>query len=69
MVTLCLKIPYFNIESIEVQGNVNISKELIKDTSTIKTGNNIFYANKRDAIDNISLNPYIEEVKITKKIS
>ncbi|EJE7234953.1 FtsQ-type POTRA domain-containing protein [Clostridium botulinum] len=67
LVTLCLKIPYFNIESIEVQGNVNISKELIKDTSTIKTGNNIFYANKRDAIDNISLNPYIEEVKITKK--
>lgn len=66
MVTLCLKIPYFNIESIEIKGNVNIPKEVIKDSSTIKTGNNIFYTNKKDAIENISLNPYIEEVKITK---
>lgn len=68
MVTLCLKIPYFNIESIEIKGNVNIPKEVIKDSSTIKTGNNIFYTNKKDAIENISLNPYIEEVKITKKL-
>ncbi len=66
LVTLCLKIPYFNIESIEVQGNVNISKEEIKNISTIKIGNNIFYANKKNAIENILLNPYIEEVKITK---
>ncbi|MDS1004803.1 FtsQ-type POTRA domain-containing protein [Clostridium sporogenes] len=68
LVTLCLKIPYFNIESIEVQGNVNIPKEEIKDISTIKIGNNIFYANKKHAIENISLNPYIEEVKIKKKL-
>ncbi|APH19052.1 cell division protein FtsQ/DivIB [Clostridium botulinum] len=68
LVTLCLKIPYFNIESIEIKGNVNIPKEVIKDSSTIKTGNNIFYTNKKDAIENISLNPYIEEVKITKKL-
>ncbi|MCR1933229.1 cell division protein FtsQ/DivIB [Clostridium tepidum] len=68
LVTLCLKIPYFNIESIEVQGNVNISKEEIKNISTIKIGNNIFYANKKNAIENILLNPYIEEVKITKKL-
>ncbi|EJO5346601.1 FtsQ-type POTRA domain-containing protein [Clostridium botulinum] len=68
LVTLCLKIPYFNIKSIEVKGNINISKEAIKHSSTVKIGNNIFYANKKEAIESIALNPYIDKVKITKKL-
>lgn len=68
LITLCFKLPYFNIKNIEVKGNINITKEQIKNISTIKVGNNIFYANKKDAVESILLNPYIEEVKIEKQL-
>ncbi|WP_251859704.1 FtsQ-type POTRA domain-containing protein [Clostridium sp. Marseille-Q2269] len=68
LITLCLKIPYFNIKSIDVEGNVNISKDVIKDISAVKIGNNIFYANKKDVVESISLNPYIDDVKVKKEL-
>lgn len=66
-VTLCLKLPYFNITNIQVNGNKNISINDIITLSNIKVGNNIFYVNLKEGENNILSNPYISTVTITRK--
>lgn len=66
-VTLCLKLPYFNIMNIQVNGNKNIPAKDIIALSNIKVGNNIFYANLKEGENNILSNPYISTVTITRK--
>lgn len=66
--TLCLKLPYFNIKTIQVLGNENISKNEIISLSKISAGNNIFYIDLKDSENNILSNPYIYSSKITRKL-
>ena len=42
-VTLCLKLPYFNVKNIQINGNKNISQKDIILLSKISIGNNMFY--------------------------
>lgn len=67
-VTLCLKLPYFNIKNVQVSGNKNISQKDIISLSNLKVGNNIFYINLKDGESNILSNPYISNVTITRKL-
>lgn len=66
-ITLCLKLPYFNISNIEVYGNKNITKDSIIESSKIYYGNNIFYVNSKNADNSILSNPYISDVNIARK--
>lgn len=66
LITLCLKLSYFNINNIEVNGNKMILSEDIIKASGICTGNNIFYISTRNAQKRIKSNSYIENVKIKR---
>lgn len=65
---LSIKLPYFNIKSIEVYGNKNIKSHDIVKLSGICTGNNIFYINLKASEKNIMRNPYIDTVNIKRKL-
>lgn len=67
-ITLCLKLPYFFIRDIKINGNNYISAKNIVTLSNIKEGNNIFYINLKEAKNNILSNPYISNVSITRKL-
>ena len=41
LITLCMKLPYFDIKNIEITGNVNASKTEINDIAKTHLGNNI----------------------------
>ncbi|MGH4125708.1 MAG: cell division protein FtsQ/DivIB [Clostridium sp.] len=66
LITLCFKLPYFNITTIEILGNSNASKVEIKEAATIKLGSNIFYASFNDSKKRITQNPYILGAKFKK---
>ena len=66
LMTLCLKLSYFNIVTIEIIGNANVSKIEINKSSNIALGNNIFYANFSDMKKQILKNPYVLGVKVKK---
>jgi cell division protein FtsQ len=66
LVTLCLKLPYFNIKTIDIIGNSNASKVDINEAAKIKIGSNIFYASFNDSKKNIIKNPYVLGVKFKK---
>lgn len=68
LITLCLKLPFFNIETIEILGNVNVSKAQINEKSNIDLGSNIFYASFSNSKHQIMKNPYILGVKIKKRL-
>ena len=61
-------LPVFNIKSIEISGNENLSKEQIESMLNTKVGNNIFAFNKTKALKNIKSNNYVEEVSIHRKL-
>lgn len=67
LVFLC-KSEMFEICKIEVTGNNQISKEMILELSQIDLKDNIFLSNTIKAKNNISENPYIEEVKIIRML-
>ncbi|MCB2291954.1 FtsQ-type POTRA domain-containing protein [Clostridium algoriphilum] len=66
LITLCIKLPYFNITSIEITGNNNSSKDEIYDTAKVHLGSNILYENFNDSKKQIMKNPYIVGVKVKK---
>ena len=66
LVTLCLKLPYFNISTIEIIGNSNASKVDINQAAKIKLGSNIFSASFNDSVKRVTKNPYILDVKFKK---
>ncbi|MCJ7691233.1 MAG: FtsQ-type POTRA domain-containing protein [Clostridiaceae bacterium] len=68
LVTLCLKLPYFNITNVEIVGNVNVSNAKINELVSAHLNNNIFYASFVDSKKQIIKNPYILDVKIKKKL-
>ena len=66
LITLCLKLSYFNVQKIDVLGNKNVTKEEITKLSSIAEGNNIFYANLKTSRTNILKNPNIMDVHIKR---
>lgn len=67
LVTLCLKLPYFEVQTIIVSNNKTISsEELIKEAGNIK-GTNIFYVNTGKIKENIIKNPYILNIDVKRK--
>lgn len=67
IMVLFLLSPIFNISNIIVQNNVRVSSNEIISLSGIKVGENTFKYVNFDMADKIKENPYIEEVKITRK--
>jgi cell division protein FtsQ len=68
LMTLCLKLPYFNIATIDVIGNVNVAEIEINKSSNISLGNNIFYTNFNNSKKQIIKNPYILVVEFKKSL-
>ena len=58
----------FNIKRISVINNSKITTEEIIKNSTLAVGNNMFKTLNTTIRENIKKNPYIEDVKITKKL-
>jgi cell division protein FtsQ len=68
LVTLCLKLKYFNISNIVVSGNKNITSNDIIKLSGINMGNNVFYINSHKSKEGVLSNPYILDVEISRKL-
>ena len=68
-IVLLLLSDLFNIKEIKVSGNNKISMEEIISASGIKTGENMFKFLKIKAKENIKTIPYIENVKIKRKLN
>lgn len=68
LITLSLKLPYFDIKSIQVANNSNLTTEEIVKSSGIFKGSNIFYVNLSKSKDNLLSNSYILDVNIKRKL-
>ena len=66
LITLCVKLPYFNIANIEIIGNENVSKVEINDKVKSELGSNIFYDSFNNSKQQIMKNPYVVGVKVKK---
>jgi len=66
LITLCIKLPYFNITEIEILGNSNASKTQINDSVKGKLGSNIISASFNDSQEQIMKNPYVLGVTFKK---
>ena len=60
--------PLFNIKDVTVTGNNKLSREEIVSLSEIRTEENIFKTSKNDIKNRIKTNPYVENVKIRRKL-
>ena len=58
----------FNICQIEIVGNQQITQEQILELSEIELGDNVFFCKKEKTKNNIRSNPYVENIKITRKL-
>lgn len=68
LITLCIKLPYFNIKNIVVSKNKTISSnEIIKESGIVKN-TNIFYLNVSKSETNILTDPYVLKVDVTRKL-
>ena len=68
LLALLFSSPLFNIKTIDVEGNSKVSDEKMISISSIQFHTNIFSMKKREAIEKIKTNPYIEDVKIARKL-
>lgn len=68
LVTLCLKLSYFNIKTVEISGNKKVTKNEVISLSNVNLGNNIFYINLQEIQNNILSNPYIASAKIERRL-
>lgn len=60
--------PVFNIKNINVINNSNLSSQTIVNLSKININQNMFKFSKREAKKSILSNPYVEDVKIRRKL-
>lgn len=68
-VILLMLCPWFNIRQKNVIGNENVSSEEILSQAGLNGDNvNLFAFNRLKAVKNLKNNPYIESVKISKKL-
>ena len=58
----------FNIKTVNIENNEKISSETYVSLSGIQLEQNIFSINKRNVIESIKTNAYVEEVKIKRKL-
>jgi cell division protein FtsQ len=65
-ITLCLKLTYFNVDTVAIHNNNIISSEEIVENANINFGTNIFYMNLKQIKTNVLINPYIEEVAVKR---
>lgn len=68
LITLCLKLPYFNVKTVFVSNNRTISSEELLNEAGVIKGTNIFYLNTWKIRDNIMKNPYVLSVDIKRKL-
>lgn len=61
-------LPKFRVLSIQVKGNERLDPKTIAQVSGIKYGENLFLLSKREAIERLKNNPYIEDVTVVKKL-
>lgn len=59
---------YFNINAIEVEGNVNYTAEQIIESSGLSTGTNIFKVKTGKAEDSIEADPHISKAEISRDL-
>lgn len=62
------KTNYFLINSIELEGDHLVTGEYVQSNTENLNGNNIFFIKKNDIMKKLRENPYIDTVKITKKL-
>ena len=67
-IIFALTSPIFNIKDIKVMNNNQVSSDTIISLSELKQDENIFKFYKNNVINKIKENPYIENVKIQRKI-
>ncbi len=67
-IVFALVSPIFQIQTINVNNNEQIASETIVSLSELSTGQNIFQFSKNKTINKIKENPYIESVKIERKL-
>lgn len=65
--TILIKSSYFNIKEIEVKNNNIVTRDEVITLANI-TNQNIFLLSKQKVETNIKNNPYIDEVKINRKL-
>lgn len=58
----------FNICQIEIIGNEQITQEQILELSEIQLGDNVFLCQKTKTKNNLITNPYVQNIKITRKL-
>lgn len=68
IIIFALVSPTFNIQKIEVKGNEKISSSTIISLSNLQEGKNIFQNVKKDIINNIKENTYINSVTVKRKL-
>ncbi|MDO5555705.1 MAG: FtsQ-type POTRA domain-containing protein [Clostridia bacterium] len=68
-ITLFMTSSIFNIKEIIVENNIKISSEEIISLSKLTTGVNMFKTSNKSIINNIKINPYIENVKVKKDLA
>ena len=60
--------PIFGIQNIQVIDNVQVSTETVFSLSELEIGQNIFQYKHNKVEENIKTNPYIESVKVKRKL-
>lgn len=60
--------PLFNIKNILVEGNITISENQIVSLSGLQLDENMFNISKRKIIKKVKENPYVNEVKISRRL-
>lgn len=68
-IALILFSDLFNIKSITVTNNFKVDTTEIIQNSELEVGNNMFKTLNAKSVNQIKTNPYVEDVKITKKIN
>lgn len=60
--------PIFNIDKIEVNGNKKIDSSTVISLSNVVKGKNIFQISKKQVIEGVKQNPYINDATIKRKL-
>lgn len=68
LIGFSLKSDFFNINKINIKGNLNIPKEKLLHNSAIISGENIFRISTDDAEKNILEIPYAKSVEVKRKL-
>jgi cell division protein FtsQ len=67
LVTLCLKISYFNVATVKITNNSIVSSDEISELANVNIGTNIFYININNIRTNVLSNPYILNAEVKRK--